>query len=49
MKALKFSVKFKYTFCILNCKKVRRGDLMEANFFFEDNRESKDAGEGNVF
>lgn len=32
LKALKFSVKFKYTICILNCKNVRRGDSMEANF-----------------
>lgn len=33
LKALQFSVKFKYTICILNCKKVRRGDLeMEVKF-----------------
>lgn len=41
MKALKFSVKFKYTFCILNCKKVRRGDLMEANFFLKTTGRAK--------
>lgn len=35
LKALKFSVKFKYTICILNCKKVKRGDLLEAMFFFK--------------
>lgn len=45
LKTLKFSVKFKYTICILNYKK---GKVPWLRPIFEENRESKDPGEGNV-